>query len=78
MDTGKFLRKLRSDKGLSLDEVVERAKNQIDKTTLSRIERNERGVSLTAAFLLSKIYDEDFEAFSRKILQLKGVSLPRK
>ncbi|MFH1537725.1 MAG: helix-turn-helix transcriptional regulator [bacterium] len=78
MDTGKYLRKMRKQRGLSLGEVVEKSKNQIDKTTLSRIERNERGVSLTAAYLLSKIYGEDFEDFSRKILQLRGVKLPRR
>lgn len=72
------MRKMRIQRGLSLGDVVEKSKNQIDKTTLSRVERNERGVSLTAAYLLSKIYGEDFETFARKILLLRDVRLPRK
>ena len=73
MDSGTYLRKLRLKHKLSLDDVVELSCNQIDKTTLSRVERNERGVSLRNAFFLSKIYSEDFKIFAGTILKLQGI-----
>lgn len=78
MDTGTYLRKLRVQKGLSLGDVVEKSLDQVDKTTLSRVERNERGVSLATAYLLAKIYGEDFETFAKKLLSLKGIKPPKK
>ncbi|MEW6200770.1 MAG: helix-turn-helix transcriptional regulator [bacterium] len=73
MDAGTYLKSLRKKHRMSLDEVVELSGNQIDKTTLSRVERNERGVSLKNAYLLSKIYKVDFKTLSEKILRLQGV-----
>ncbi|MEW5947592.1 MAG: helix-turn-helix transcriptional regulator [bacterium] len=78
MDAGSILRKLRLKNGLTLQEVVDMARGQIDKTTLSRVERNERGVSLKTAFLLSQVYGEDFETLARRILQLQGVKSAKK
>lgn len=70
---GTYLRKLRLKHGMSLDDIVERSRGQIDKTTLSRTENNQRRVSLKMAFLLSEIYGEPFEPFARKIMKLQGL-----
>jgi transcriptional regulator with XRE-family HTH domain len=57
MAIGAKLRELREKQGLSIREVVTASGGALDKTTLSRIERDERGLSLKAAYLFSQIYN---------------------
>ncbi len=68
MDFGTYLRKEREKAGLSLRQVVLMTNNETDKTTLSRIEMNERGISLKLAYLLSKVYGVDFETLTKKAI----------
>jgi transcriptional regulator with XRE-family HTH domain len=54
---GKEIKKLRKQRGLTIREVVKASEGNLDKTTISRIERDERGLSFKAAYCFSKIYD---------------------
>ena len=49
MSVGTELRKLRLQQGRSIREVAKASGDMLDKTTISRIERDERGLSLKAA-----------------------------
>lgn len=60
---GEYLRKVRLQKGLSMDKVVEKTGNEIDKTTLSRIELGKRSLSLKCAYFLARIYDINLDDF---------------
>lgn len=68
MDLGKYLKGLRLKKGYTIRQVVLMTGNEVDKTTISRLERNERTLMLKAAYLLSKIYSVDFEVLTVKAL----------
>jgi transcriptional regulator with XRE-family HTH domain len=57
MTIGHFLRRMREQNGLTIKEVSDRSVDILDKTTISRIERDERGLSLKAAYALSRIYN---------------------
>jgi transcriptional regulator with XRE-family HTH domain len=68
MDFGKYIRNQRSNKGYTIHDVVEMTGGTLDKTTISRIERNERKASLKAAFFFSELYDIDMKTLARKSL----------
>lgn len=59
MSLGKYLKKIRKQSGLTIKQIVHMSEGILDKTTISRIERDERGLSLKAAYILSKIYKID-------------------
>ena len=56
LTTGKFLRNIRSQKGMSMRQVMDRSEGMLDKTTISRIENDDRKLSLKAAYAFSRIY----------------------
>jgi transcriptional regulator with XRE-family HTH domain len=68
MDFGAYLRKLREKADYTIRDVVEMCGNGLDKTTISRIERNERRMSLAAAFYFSELYDVDIKTLAKKAL----------
>ncbi len=72
MDFGAYVRKLRETAGLTIRDVVAMTGEEIDKTTVSRIERNERKISLKAAYYFSKIYGVDLEELAKKSLGEKA------
>ena len=57
MELGKYLKKLRKQKGLTINQVVVKTRNEIDKTTVSRLEAGQRKLSLKAAYYLAKLYN---------------------
>ncbi|MFA6451320.1 MAG: helix-turn-helix transcriptional regulator [bacterium] len=57
MTVGTYLRKIRQENGYSLQDVVDMIDGQIDKTTISRMENDERKPSLLMALLFSQLYD---------------------
>ncbi|MFA6449892.1 MAG: helix-turn-helix transcriptional regulator [bacterium] len=61
MSAGKELKKLRQQRGFTIREVVKASGGMLDKTTVSRIERDERGLSLKAAYCFSKIFNISME-----------------
>lgn len=63
-----YLKKLRLEKGLTIREVVLMTGEEIDKTTVSRIERGERKISLKAAYYFSEIYGVSLEDLAKKEL----------
>lgn len=66
MDFGKFIRTQRLKAGYTIRDIVEMSGDEMDKTTVSRIERNERKMSLKAAFIFSEIFDIDMKALAKK------------
>jgi len=68
---GKNLKSLRIKKGLTMNEVVLMTGSEIDKTTISRIERGERGLSLKAGYYFSQIYGVGMEEIARMELGSK-------
>ncbi len=72
MAMGAALRKLRENQGLSIREVVAASDGVLDKTTLSRIERDERGLSLKAAYLFSQIYNIGMEELCEMAVNRKA------
>ncbi|HOC92565.1 MAG TPA: helix-turn-helix transcriptional regulator [bacterium] len=68
MEMGAFLRKQRLKAGFTIQDIVDMAGNQIDKTTVSRIERDERKLSLKAGYYFSQIYEIPLEELARKEL----------
>lgn len=62
---------MRKQHGFSMKEVVYKSNGYLDKTSLSRIERNERGISLKVAYALSKIYNISMEQLVEIILNEK-------
>ncbi len=56
MTLGEYLRMVRHQKRLTLQEVESVSKGILDKTTVSRIERDDRRVSFRAACAFSKVY----------------------
>lgn len=67
-----YLKKLRLEKGLTIREVVLMTDEEIDKTTVSRIERGERKISLKAAYYFSEIYGVSLEDLAKKELGSKA------
>jgi len=61
LSVGKEIKKLRKQRGLTIREVVKSSEGNLDKTTISRIERDERGLSFKAAYCFSKIYGINME-----------------
>jgi len=72
MAIGAYLKGLRKKAGLTIRDVVEMTGDEIDKTTISRIERDERGLSLKAAFYFSEIYGTDLNELATKMLGSKA------
>ncbi|MFA6449651.1 MAG: helix-turn-helix transcriptional regulator [bacterium] len=72
MAIGSYLKGLRKKAGLTIRDVVEMSGDEIDKTTISRIERDERGLSLKAAFFFSEIYEVSIEELAKKMLGAKA------
>jgi transcriptional regulator with XRE-family HTH domain len=68
MEMGNYLKKLRQKSGLTIREVVAMTGDELDKTTVSRIERDERKLSLKAAYYLSEIYGMPLSELARQIL----------
>jgi transcriptional regulator with XRE-family HTH domain len=73
MKTGDYLRNLREQKDLSMRQVMIRSQGLLDKTTISRIEKNERSLSLRAAYAFSKIYQSKLSDLAEIEL---GVKIP--
>jgi transcriptional regulator with XRE-family HTH domain len=66
MDFGKYIRNQRLKQGLTIRDIVEMSGDSLDKTTISRIERNERKLSLKAAYVFSELYDIDLKTMAKK------------
>ena len=71
MSLGQYLKRLRQQNGLTINEVVEQSEKLLDKTTVSRIERDERGVSLRAAYAFAKIYNVRMDEICEYVLGRK-------
>ncbi|MEW6203359.1 MAG: helix-turn-helix transcriptional regulator [bacterium] len=56
MTVGEYLKKLRQQRGYSIRQVVIKSSNTLDKTTISRVEHDQRKLSLKTAYYLAKIY----------------------
>ncbi|MEW6200409.1 MAG: helix-turn-helix transcriptional regulator [bacterium] len=56
MTIGEYLKKLRQQRGYSIRQVVIKSSNTLDKTTISRVEHDQRKLSLKTAYYLAKIY----------------------
>mgnify|MGYP006285179777 CR=1 FL=1 len=82
MTAGEFLKKQRLKNEYTIRDVVLMTGNEIDKTTISRIERGERKISLKAAFYFSQIYDVSMDEIARKVLgkkaRIKKVKIEKK
>lgn len=76
MTIGSTLKKLRKQQGRSIREVVNASDGMLDKTTVSRIERDERGLSLKAAYCFSRVYGIDMEALTEMLIK-KKIALSR-
>ena len=68
MDFGKYIRNQRLKNGYTIRDIVEMSGDSLDKTTISRIERNERKVSFKAAYVFSELYDIDLKTLAKKSL----------
>ncbi len=75
MTIGQYLKQIRTQRGLTIRDVADKSGGHLDKTTISRIERDERGISLKAAYALSRIYsigmDELVEVMIGKAIDLE-------
>ncbi len=72
MSAGSELKKLRLQRGITIREVVKQSNGMLDKTTVSRIERDDRGISFRSAYCFSRIYNIEMEALF-ELLQGKKV-----
>ncbi|HOX28782.1 MAG TPA: helix-turn-helix transcriptional regulator [bacterium] len=72
MDLGNFLKKNREKAGLTIRDVVAMSGDEMDKTTVSRIERGERKLSLKAAFFFAQIYGIPLDELAKKALGAKA------
>lgn len=72
MDIGGYLKNLREQKDLSMRQVMIRSKGLLDKTTISRIEKNKRRLSMRAAYAFSKIYGTPLDDIAEREI---GISL---
>lgn len=57
MSVGSHLRSIRESRGLTIKQVVNMSGDLLDKTTISRIERDERGLSIKAVYALASVYN---------------------
>lgn len=77
MSIGNYLRQIREQNGLTIKQVVAKSGELLDKTTISRIERDERGLSIKAVYALAKVYNisiQDIcELYIGKTLEIKHV-----
>jgi len=71
MSLGRYLKKLRKQNGFTINQVVEQSGGLLDKTTVSRIERDERGISLRAAYAFSMIYNVNLKDMCEYVLEKK-------
>ena len=71
MSLGSYLKILRQQNGLTIKQVVDMSQEILDKTTVSRIERDERGVSLKAAYAFAKIYNVSLDEICEYVLGRK-------
>lgn len=55
-DVGIMLMNLRKQKDLTMRDVMDRSHGILDKTTISRVEKNQRNLTLRAAYAFSRIY----------------------
>ena len=76
MSAGDFLKELRSQSGLSLRQVVLMSNEMLDKTTVSRIEKNARTPSLRAAYAFSQIYRVKMENIAELALDKRVIPGP--
>ena len=72
MDVGSYLKKMRQKAGLTIREVVAMTGDELDKTTVSRIERNERKLSFKSAYYFSEIYKVPLSDIARLSLGSKA------
>jgi len=72
MTAGEFLKKQRLKHDLTIRDVVLMTGSEIDKTTISRIERGERKISLKAAFYFSQIYGITMDEIAKRVLGSKA------
>ena len=68
MDFGKFIKQQRLDAGLTMSEVATMTGSATDKTALSRIENNGRGITFKLAFFLSGIYGIDIKRLTKNYM----------
>lgn len=63
---------------MSMNDVAEHSLELLDKTAISRIEKNARNVSLRSAYAFAKIYQVPMEDIAEMALDLKfeGISPP--
>ncbi len=71
MNAGPLLRDIRKQLGLSIQTVVHQSNGLLDKTTISRIEKGERRLSLKAAYAFSKVYKIDLGVLAEKTLSYR-------
>ena len=69
---GKYLKNLRLEKGLSIDQVSQMTDREIDNSGISRIETGQRGVSLKAGFFFAQIYGVSMEDIAKMELGAKA------
>lgn len=63
---GKFLKTQRIKAGMTIGEASAMTGGNVNKTSLCRIERGERSISLKVAYYLSKLYGVDMEKIAEK------------
>lgn len=71
MELGEYLKKLREQKGLTINQVVMKCRNEIDKTTVSRLEAGQRKLSLKAAYYLSRLYGIELDKMAEMAIGKK-------
>ena len=76
MKVGTYLKEMRGQSGLSLRQVVMMSAGMLDKTTVSRVEKNERVPSLRAAYAFSRIYRIRMENIAELALDRKLIPGP--
>lgn len=76
MKLGEYMRNMRMQNGYSLRDVVQKSKGMLDKTTISRIEKNSRTPSLRAVYALSKIYRVKMDDVAEIALGKKTIAGP--
>lgn len=77
MSTIKYLKEVRIKKGLTINEVVEMSGGKVDKTSISRIERDERGISMKIAYYLSKVYGISIDDIAVQVYGKASIKKPK-
>jgi transcriptional regulator with XRE-family HTH domain len=75
--TGTYLRSVREKLGLVVEDVVAQSNGQLSKSMMSRVETNERKLSLKYAYLLSEIYGIDLKELCVKDMRNQGVKIKK-